>query len=242
MKQLLFIVSILLFNFTLKAQNYTPEANEVRGKIIMSDGKELVGYIKLNGSEMSPWNNQKSVEFFTEEATKDGKVKRKEREKYKPKDIKAYVAGDRYFESMKISEAKLDIGVGIATWKFVERIVEGNVNYYHIYETPEFVSVTTTEEERIQQEQELERMRNNPMMVLIKGSEEPILAGKVDLGEFLSECPDVQEKYNNGDYGVEPFSKNRETKVGKWIGNAADAEAMRAVLPEILTDYNDCVQ
>lgn len=234
-----FLVSVTL---GLSAQDYELKPDEVKGQIITSKGDVLDGYIKLKGDAQSPWNNQKSVEFFTESALADGKVKGKELEKFKPKDIKGYVAGDRYFESVKISAAKLSIGVGVAQWNFVEKMVDGDIKMYRLYESPDPVSVTTSEEERVALEQEYERMRNEPLIVLQKGEDEMITLTKVQLTEYLSECPEVQDKYKTGGYGVEPFNPDAGTSVGKWISRQMDAGVVESILPEILTDYNDCVQ
>jgi hypothetical protein len=234
------LAMLLAFTHLAMAQGYELKDDEMKGHIITKKGVVLKGYIKLNGNDMSPWNNQTSVEFFTEDAMADGKVKGKEREKYKPKDIKGYVVGDRHFESMKISVAKLDLGMGIDTWKFVERIADGHISVYRLFETPEAVSVTTSEEQRVAQEQELERIRTEPRIVLIRDNDKPTLIQKVNFAEYLEKCPEVQEKYSSGGYGIEPWNPDAESKLGKWISNQANAEQIKAVIKEIITDYNAC--
>lgn len=230
----------VLFGLNISAQDYEFDSDEVPGKIITSKGKELKGYIKLNGDERSPWDNQKKVEFFTEQAIEDGKVKRKEREKYKPKDIKAYVADGRYFESMKISAAKLAIGIGISKWQFVERMVDGDISLYRLYDYPDPVAVTTSEEERVEYEQEMETMRTEPNLVLQKGDGDMELISKIDFSEYLAECPSVQEKYKSGGYGIEPWKTDKDSKLANWVANQMNLDKILAVLPEILGDYNSC--
>ncbi len=239
MRYLILLVVLSLSN-AISAQEYELKDDEVKGHIITKKGVVLKGYIKLNGDEMNPWKNQSSVEFFTEDALSDGKVKGKEREKYKAKDIQAYIAGDRHFEAMKISVAKLDIGMGIDSWKFVERVIDGQLAIYRLYETPDPVSVTTSEEERVALEQEMERMRSEPRIVLIKEGDKPTLIQKVDFGEYLAECPEVQEKYQSGGYGIEPWNPDAESKLGKWLAQQVDAEQIKAVIKEIVEDYNAC--
>lgn len=238
----LFILSLCLAGTASFAQQYELKPDEMRGSIITEEGKELTGYIKLKGDALNPWNNQNSVEFFTEEAIADGKVKGKERQKFKPKDIKGYKAGDRYFESMKISAAKLSLGIGIATWTFVERFTDGQIKMYRLYETPDAVTVTTSEAEKVAHEQELERMRNEPFIVLQKGEEDHVLITKVNLSDYLSDCPEVEQKYRNGDYGIEPFNPDGESKIGQFIARQHDANVVESVLPQIINDYNVCVQ
>jgi hypothetical protein len=222
------------------AQEYQLKDDEMKGHIITKKGVVLKGYIKLNGSEKSPWKNQSSVEFFTEDATSDGKVKGKEREKYKAKDIKGYVVDGRHFESLKISVSKLDMGMGIESWKFVERIAEGHISVYRLFETPEAVSVTSSEEQRVAREQELERIRTEPRIVLIRDKEKATLIQKIDFAEYLDKCPEVQEKYSSGGYGIEPWNPDAESKVGKWLSNQTNAEQIKSVIKEIITDYNEC--
>lgn len=239
MKSILIAITILT-GLNLGAQNYEFEPDEMPGKIITDKGKELTGYIKLNGDERSPWDNQKSVEFFTEQAMEDGKVKGKEREKYKPKDIKAYVANGRYFESMKISAAKLSLGIGIDKWQFVERMVDGSTKLYRLYDYPDPVTVTTSEQERVEHEQQMESMRTEPNLVLQKGDGERELISKVDFVEYLSDCPKVREKYQSGGYGIEPWDTDKDSKIANWVASQVNLDKILAVLPEILDDYNSC--
>lgn len=236
----------ILFAFTIMislcgtAQEYKFDSDEFPGEIIVKKGARK-GYVDMRGSDRSPWNNQNSVKFFTDEAIADGKLKNKEKEKFKPKDLKGYTADDRYFESIKISAAKLNIGVGMAQQKFVERMVEGHIKMYKFYESPDPTAVHVGEEAIAAHKVELERMRNNPMLVIKKGDEKLVLLRKVNIGELLADCPEVQEKYLSGGYGVEPFNTDAETKLGKFIAKNANAEQMEAILPEIFEDYNKCV-
>ena len=238
--RILLIVFALVYSGMTTAQEYKLRSDEMKGQIITNEGDILHGYIKLNGDERSPWGNQQKVEFFTQDAMSDGKVKGNERETFKPKDIKAYIVGDRYFEAMKISIAKLEVGIGIADWKFVERMVDGIISVYRIYDTPDPVSVTTSEEQRVALEQEMERMRTEPNIVMIKEGEDPVLPHKVNLAEFMADCPAVANKYSSGDYGIEPWNSDAETKIGKWIANQTNAEQFKAVMTEIINDYNNC--
>lgn len=238
MKKLL--LSFLGLSMALMSQaQYQTQPGEYPGRIIQKKG-ELKGYIILNGSEMSPWGNQTSVKFFTEDAAADGKVKGKEKQKFKPKDISGYDADGRYFESMKISASKLSMGVGLMQLRFVERLVDGNVKLYKFYESPAPVSATVGEEEKIKAEQELERMRNNPLYVIKKGSGPLTLVDKINLSQFLADCPEVKEKYESGGYGVEPWNNDAKSKVGKMLARSVNAKQVLAVLPEILNDYNNC--
>ncbi len=77
---------------------------------------------------------------------------------------------------------------------------------------------------------------------MIKEGEKPTLIQKVNFGDYLSDCPKVQEKYLSGGYGIEPWNPDAESKLGKWISNMGNAEHIKSVLKEIITDYNDCTK
>ncbi len=238
-KNLLFTILNCAIVFAF-AQEYELKPDQFKGEIYMKKGGSRTGYIDMKGSDMSPWANQQSVKFFSDEAVADGKVQGKEKEKFKPKTLNGYKSGDRYFESIKISAAKLSTGIGMASQKFVERLVDGKIKLYKLYEAPDPAGVYVGEEEIARHEQELERMRNEPLMVLQKGDGKYILLRKANLSEMLSDCPDVQAKYDGGEYGIEPWNPDAETKLGKMIANQTNAEQVEAILPEILNDYNSC--
>jgi hypothetical protein len=83
-------------------------------------------------------------------------------------------------------------------------------------------------------------MRNNPMLVLKKGDGKLSLVQKLNISELISDCPEVNEKYLSGGYGIEPFNTDAKSKLGKFIANNANAEQVEMILPEILADYNKC--
>jgi len=214
--------------------------NQFKGEIIQKKGPNLVGYIELNGDEMNPWKNQKSVQFFTEEATADGKVKGKEKIKYKPSDIKGYICDGRNFVSMEISESKVTSGIGLGKkWMFLEEFEAGKVSLYKLYSTPDYASVTTTEEQRVARLEELDSMRNYPCLVLIKEGSDTKCAESIDLRDFIGDCEVVTEKYLNGDYGITPHNPDAGTKLGKMIANASNSGELRGVISDILRDYNE---
>ncbi len=237
----LFVLSLVLTAIVSFAQEtYTLDSDEKKGQIILENGTVLEGYVKLKGNERNPWGNQESVEFFTEAAMADGKVKKKERTKYVPKKIKGYTVEGRYFESMKVSLGKLRLGVGIAKWFFVERLAEGDMKMYCLYDSPDPMSVNVGEEAIVAYEQEVEKMRTNPNILLQKGEEDLVLLDKIDFGQYLSGCKSVQEQYKSGGYGFEPFHQDAESKLGKLISRSANLESIVAVLPQIISDYNNC--
>jgi len=122
MKKANLLALIVSITFSITAQEYKFDKDEFPGEIVLKKGSRS-GYIDMRGSEISPWKNQNSLKFFSEEAIADGRLKNKEKEKFKPKNLLGYIADGRYFESMKISSAKLNIGIGLMQTKFVERLI-----------------------------------------------------------------------------------------------------------------------
>ena len=240
MKKITLSLLCTLISLISFAQEYELEADQFAGEIVLKNGKILKGYIDLKGGDMTPWATQQSVKFFTDEAIKDGKLKGNEMEKFKPKDLKEFRAGERYFVTLKVSASKFTTGMGIPQNKFVECLVEGDVKLFKLYEAPDPAAVNIGEEQIAAYEAELERMRNEPVLLLQKGDDKLTPIGKVDLADFLKDCPAVQEKYTSGGYGVEPFNPDAKSKLGKMIANKANSVMAEDVLDQIITDYNNC--
>jgi len=217
---------------------YDPKPGQYKGEIIQRSGKNLIGYVDLNGSDKEPWKNQKSVKFFTEDAAADGKVKGKEMQKFKPKDCAGYTFEGRTFDSRELSLDKVLTGIGMGKkGHFLEKLVDGKVELYKVYATPEELIGFVTEEDKIKHREECERIIENPDMIMEKDGDWYAL-GNSDLRDMIGDCETVLEKYHNGDYGFTPTNPDAETKVGKLIANASMMEKAREVLPEIIADYN----
>jgi len=96
--KLLFIICLFsgLTFIPLRAQDTLPglERGSIHpGYLITNEGDTVRGYL-LN---INLWLNQNMTFYYTDPDDRAGRVK------YKPKDIKAYQVGPRYYESMKYS-------------------------------------------------------------------------------------------------------------------------------------------
>ena len=125
MKKLLTVFSILI-TFGLQAQQ-DQEAVKLwtiyPGYVITHENDTIHGYIKLNNLI----DNQRKALFYNSPEDKEYAVK------YKPKDIKAYKAGPRYYESFKYIPETTTSGV-----HFFLKIIDGPIKYYIWYfESPE---------------------------------------------------------------------------------------------------------
>ncbi len=92
------------------------------GWVLKSENDTIHGYIMLKNLV----NNQEKALYYSN--LKDEKPT----EKYKPKEIKAYRVGPRYYESVKCWPAN-----EANTWHFLLKIVDGPISIYRWYYEPE---------------------------------------------------------------------------------------------------------
>lgn len=92
------------------------------GWVLTSGSDTIYGYLMLKNLV----NNQVKALYFTNAADE------KPAKKYKPKDIKAYKVGPRYYESIKCWPAN-----EANTWHFLLKILDGPISIYRWYYEPE---------------------------------------------------------------------------------------------------------
>ena len=122
---------------------------------------------------------------------------------------------------------------------FVEELAVGKVSVYRMYTIPEPVTGIMTEEQRVARMEYLESIRNSPCLILMKEGQDNKCAENIDIRDFISDCDEVTQKYLDGGFGVEPYNPDAETKLGKFLANSANIDQMRAVVPEIIREYNE---
>lgn len=95
-----------------ETNDYELKADEKYGYVIDKNGKKVEGIVRLAGSDMSPWVNQKKVKFIA--ASEIDKSRKKQKFKtIGPDDLKEYVAFDdsnneRHFEMVKYTTPRKD--------------------------------------------------------------------------------------------------------------------------------------
>ena len=77
------LILVCLLPAIFFGQEYQFDSDEFPGEVITKKGTVRKGYIDMRGNNMIPWANQTSVKFFSEDAIADGKLKGKEKEKFK---------------------------------------------------------------------------------------------------------------------------------------------------------------
>lgn len=96
-----------------------PERGSVLpGFIITLQGDTVKGYL-LN---INLWMNQHMTFFYQNPEDKEGRIK------YKPKEIRAYQVGNRFYQSMKYP-----FSYSIYPYNFVLRKIDGPISYYVWY-------------------------------------------------------------------------------------------------------------
>lgn len=112
-------LAILPLTANAQADPTNPERGTVLpGFVITLNGDTVKGYL-LN---INLWMNQHMTFFYNTPEDKEGRVK------YKPREIKAYQVGNRYYESMKYP-----FSYSIYPYNFILRKVDGAVKYYVWY-------------------------------------------------------------------------------------------------------------
>lgn len=225
----MFALFVLLTNIAFS--QVEKKANQFDGYIIKNDSTKIEGVIEINGSETYPWLNQNSVKYIPKEAFLNKKVKSKDKTKYDPKDLLEYCAGNREFETKKYANL-LEGGAAVLPQRyFMERLVNGTISVYVYYESPPDVQVGTPEEI----EAEYNRCRIKDILIQ-KGEEKLKNLAFVDIMEYISDCPEVKEKYVNGDYGIIPKNDGTKEGLGKVFASLGD-DVQKIIVP-LTTDYN----
>ncbi|MFA5816045.1 MAG: hypothetical protein WC865_10535 [Bacteroidales bacterium] len=116
-------VWLLLISFSLPAGAQDDQSQPERGSvlpgfIITLQGDTLKGYL-LN---INLWMNQQMTFFYKTPDDKEGRIK------YKPKEIRAYQVGNRFYESMKYP-----FSYSIYPQNFILRKIHGSIRYYVWY-------------------------------------------------------------------------------------------------------------
>ena len=95
------------------------------GYVVTKDNDTIKGYLMLKNLI----NNQDKVFFY-----KSKSDKKEDAVKYKPKDIKAYKVGPRYYESFKFKPSVSTYSANDAkTYHFVLRVLDGPLSLYRWY-------------------------------------------------------------------------------------------------------------
>jgi hypothetical protein len=203
MKKLI-LVSTILVNVGLMAQDSKDNVKLwtiYPGYVITHDNDTIYGYIKLNNHV----SNQQKALFYNSSDDK------KFTEKYKPKDIKAYKTGSRFYSSFKFwpeTEAK--------GHHFFYRMIAGPISLYVWY-------YETTEQSKERLKIDDENILNSKIdlsfsedelstqLIGIKHSGEPTQLDKLkfltnfkkNMSKYVEDYPELAEKIANKEEGYQ---------------------------------------
>ena len=218
---------MLLFISSIFAQR---EVKEVT--VHLNDGTTVEGLMTPN--TMYPWEDQKSISIFDESLRNEKRIKKKQKTKYKAKDIAAYEYDGRYFESKKVSVAGRGDNEGkfsaIPRMALIEKLEEGKINVYMAYAyPPKVVSGITLEEV-------YEDLRSHPEYFLMKESDGKVKTmHSANIEKWIKDSDVTSQNYADGAYGN--FKKKKGKKLGNFLKGQMDNEKPSMII-QIISDYN----
>lgn len=251
MKKIFILALLFTFSFSqidVFGQSDMKE-DEAKGQIIVKGKKTEDGVIQL-ASINSPWENQRTVRYVTEKKYAKGKLKKKDWDKYKTKDIEGYVFGDRKFVVEKYtpigaivnsaSVNKLTAATSMASslsknQHFMELLMDGDIKVYRFYNYPPEASAQAGDAQINAYQEMVESLRNN-YEILIKTSDKKAKVQnfkKIKLTELLADCEAVKTKYENGEYQLKKKVMNQLLKTNG--GPQLESDVL-----EIIGEYNEC--
>nr|WP_314490769.1 hypothetical protein [uncultured Chryseobacterium sp.] len=261
MKKILFLGMVSLMTCSIYAQeensDYELRSDEKYGYIIDKSGNKIEGIVRLAGSDMSPWVNQKKVKFVA--ASDIDKSKKKQKFKTMDSDdLKEYVAYDdnnkeRHFEVIKYTNTKE--GFNTATGglsgnikafnnltksnQFAEVVTDGKIKVYKLYGYPTTFSAGQSQIDKA--DQETERMRKNPSYIYTKKGSK---LKELNLNEskiITADCSYVKSKITDGSYASLKKEEKKRTGLGKFIKNQIDdvMSNVPQIVDEVILDYNE---
>lgn len=238
MKKSILIFALFLFYSNLISAQPPLGENHYNGFILTKKGK-IEGIILRNGQDDKPWLDETLVGFIKmKDAKKLNKLKKKNFEKYKPKDILGYGFDDQLYLTRKYAaSAKIGIKVLGRKW-FLKTIVDGNLKVFTYYEQPSNVNLLGVSD--AEKEAERDRIRKDFHILLQKGEGELQIIKKADIPALLADCPSVKEKYESGGFGFDPLKAEEKKGLGKIIARTGTYLELISNIATVAEEYNAC--
>jgi hypothetical protein len=212
--------------------------------IIVKDGKETEGYIKKvtetrsdDGVRYNAFDNfQDAITFIPKDIFENTeKLKANMFVKYKPEDIDGYIYiyenGDvLVYESVKYSDTSGGLGLKMIPKKtFLRLESKGKMSIYVYFIAPPPVLSDA------KYHYEAAEVPNIVYRLATETDASPKALEYLIVEKDLSDCPQVVEKYKNGEYNV-VGKKGTESKFMKFVNKAAANDKMKEAA---LFDYNE---
>ncbi len=228
MKKIIF--TGVLFLFALSIAFSQSEVLEVT--VHLKDGSTEQGLMYPN--ENRPWELQKSISIFDESLRDAKKVKKKDKTKYKAKDIKGYEYDGRSFESHKVMlDGRGDHSStlkALPKFTLIEKVVDGPISIYMGYGYPPGVA------SGISYEEIYDDLLSNPEYLMVKQPDNKLKSmHSANIEKWIKDSPTVSEKFANGEYGN--FKRKKKKKLGNFLKGQIDNERPDVII-NVVEDYN----
>ena len=233
-KQVLMGLVAVCLPLLLSAQQGKLAANQFYGTVFIDETTVLEGIVELNGNENTPWDIQKRVRFFTEEQLAAGRVRRRDKQEFRPGDILGFQVGERIFLSRRYAAESLLRGAPEGDYLFLELLVDGPLQLFNFFDAPPPVRVGTSE----RLERSDEDYRSNPDILIGRPGERLRDIAFIDVADYIGDSEEVMERYHNGYYGIKPVNHEERRGLGRFVAQAIDKQARRELVMPLVLDYN----
>lgn len=262
MKKIILAIALMACFAPVSAQQddeeYELRGNEKFGYIIDKDGKKIEGIVRLQGTETTPWVNQKKVKFI-DKASVDAEKKRQKFKVLDTDDLQEYVAIDgeqeRHFRLIKYANAREGVmnqsGSGIGgklktiknlstTRHMAEVLVDGKLKLYRLYGYP--AGFAAGKDDVARAEADERNIIDNPSILVQKEEDKVRTFEADDIKKLVDDCKTVSEKLSAGQYASYDPAKQEKKRsgMGKLIKNEVDrvGTQLANMGKEVFTDYN----
>lgn len=176
-----------------------PEAKFFPATVITNDGQEIEGII-LNYFAKTPWNLQKGFSFVPQSKIVNGDYDKKAVEKFKPKEVEAFVISDKIYVSALYSDvSKLEnanpLGM-VAKPYFLELAQNGKTKLLHFREFP----ISAGNLSMIARDEEAKREAEPTVLILGEGEEKAENLTTKAIEDILEKKPAVFARYKKGEF------------------------------------------
>ena len=234
MKKLLILTVMLSVFLTFTMAQKSNVEKYFKGEIALKSGDMINGYIYFDLEHTNDFQN--SVSYLTNEQyerLKAGeKVKSKEIEEFKTKEVKYYKLEDgRKMNRVKYADLTAASAASFPKYYFFEQIAEGKVNLHKKYIS---IGAVVSGQLAMLDGQELIDHVNSTFTCLIqKGDENAKDLVNVKLQEYVEDDADILGKLEAGEYGT------INTVFGSKMGSGnVDYTKYEENLVKLLNDYN----
>lgn len=228
MKRLLLSLSlILVFACSLMAQ---VERYEVT--IHMKDGSTEGGMIEMNMDR--PWEYQKSISVFDPALVDQQRIKKKEKTKYKAKDIAGFEADGKYYESKKVMIAgRGDYGStlkALPSYALIQRLIDGPITVYKAFAYPPAVASGVSFQDIYYD------LLSNPEYFMVKGSGKIKTMHNANIQKWIADAPETSEKFADGGFGN--MKRKKKKKLANFLKDQIENENPNIIL-DVVRAYNE---